>query len=66
MISVPITRIDELNQIRDELHVVWCALTNPHHAEECVVPIAEHVNGLHHRLVQICGAIQGTSKENSK
>lgn len=57
-VPVSIDRIDELNQLRDELQVVWCALTNPHHAEESVIPIAEHVNGLHHRLVAILSSIQ--------
>ncbi|UUP19534.1 hypothetical protein [Nitratireductor thuwali] len=54
----PPNHVDDLHQIRDELQVVWCALTNPHHGEECVLPIAEHVSSLHHRLVHICSAIQ--------
>jgi hypothetical protein len=49
--------IDHLNQIRDELHVAWCALTNPNHAEECVDQISEHINGLRIRLEESIKAI---------
>lgn len=52
--------IDELAQIRDELQVLWCALTNTTHADECVVPIGEHVHGLHWRLYQIIEKMKGT------
>lgn len=55
---VPIESIDALYQIRDELRVVWCALTNPVHGEECVGQIAEHVNGIHLRIVALLDAAE--------
>ena len=50
--------LDHLNQIAAELHVVWCALSNPNHAEECVDQIAEHINGLRLRLENAVDSIQ--------
>lgn len=49
---------DELAQIRDELHVVWCALLGTH-AEECIIPIAEHVNGIRMRLAATMLKMEG-------
>lgn len=49
-ISPKIDALDELTQLRDELHVVWCALTSENHAEECIRPITEHVHGIMRRL----------------
>lgn len=60
--SFPIECIDDLNQLKDELQVVWCALTNPSHAEECVVQIAEHVNGIRSRLRTTIRTLEGAKK----
>ena len=55
--------LDALHQIRDELQVVWCALTNKAHAEECTDSIGEHVSQLHTRLDAICEAMQAKPAE---
>jgi hypothetical protein len=50
--------IDQMNQIAAELHVAWCALSNPNHAVECVDQIAEHINGLRLRLEDTIASLQ--------
>lgn len=59
--SVPLDCFDDLNQLKDELHVVWCALTNPDHGVECVLPIAEHVNGIKNRLRAVIATMEGAA-----
>ncbi|WP_144223632.1 hypothetical protein [Mesorhizobium amorphae] len=54
--------LDGLNQLEAELVVIWCALLNPDHGEECTVPIAEHVNGVKNRLRAISKALEGGAK----
>lgn len=56
---IPVDCLDDLHQIKDELIVVWCALTNPNHGDECVLPIAEHVNGIKNRLGATLEAMEG-------
>lgn len=51
--------IDDLDQIWTEMRVIWCALTNPNHAEEVVEEISDHVAGLCHRLEAAIDTLKG-------
>lgn len=51
---VPLDAIDQLDQIRDELRVIWLALTNADQAEGYIVEIGEAVNGVTRRLAETC------------
>lgn len=51
--------VDELNQIKDELRVVWLALSSPHADQGYTPHIGEHVNGIVNRLEALCEAMSG-------
>ncbi len=51
--------IAALDQIKSELEVVWCALTNPHHESDVSVAISEHVNSLRQRLAGVVLDLEG-------
>lgn len=59
---VPLDCIDALHLLRDELHVVWCALLCENHAEECIIPISEAVNGIKDRLARTLKQMEGVGR----
>lgn len=45
--------IDDLNQLRDEIRVVWCALGAGEEVEGYLAEIREHVNGIANHLGEV-------------
>ncbi|PRD40669.1 hypothetical protein C5748_25735 [Phyllobacterium phragmitis] len=48
--TIPLDCIDSLAQLRDELDVIWCALSNSENVEHCLPAIVEHINGVRGRF----------------
>lgn len=58
--QVPLECIDDLIQIKDELRVVWLALSNPDCDDNG--EIGAHVDGLQRRVANICKRMEGSQK----
>ncbi|PWJ73855.1 hypothetical protein C7441_12539 [Pseudaminobacter salicylatoxidans] len=57
--AIPITAIDQLHQIRDELSVIWLALGNTADmAEDYMVDVREALYGTTNRLRDVCRAME--------